>query len=115
MLSVLFLTGSFASTLPTYQRSEVILFIMSKVPLPSLHHPVETGRTGLVLRCFLPAYPLRLLIIHPDFCGSALSLLSAQKPLIGGVIGPVAIFQAPSYTTPTPTLGKSWVPQQASW
>ncbi|XP_032353040.1 protein EFR3 homolog B isoform X5 [Camelus ferus] len=38
--------GSFASTLPTYQRSEVILFIMSKVPLPSLHHPVETGRTG---------------------------------------------------------------------
>lgn len=57
MLSVLFLTGSFASTLPTYQRSEVILFIMSKVPLPSLHHPVETGRTGLV-HCFLPAYPL---------------------------------------------------------
>ncbi|XP_025117226.2 protein EFR3 homolog B isoform X3 [Bubalus bubalis] len=38
--------GSFASTLPTYQRSEVILFIMSKVPLPSLHHPMETGRTG---------------------------------------------------------------------
>ncbi|KAK1333237.1 hypothetical protein QTO34_006777 [Cnephaeus nilssonii] len=37
--------GSFASTLPMYQRSEVILFIMSKVPLPSLHHPVETGRT----------------------------------------------------------------------
>lgn len=59
MLPVLFLTGSFASTLPTYQRSEVILFIMSKVPLPSLHHPVETGRTGLVL-CFLPAYPLWL-------------------------------------------------------
>ncbi|XP_077008410.1 protein EFR3 homolog B [Tamandua tetradactyla] len=38
--------GSFASTLPTYQRSEVILFIMSKVPLPSLHHPVEAGKTG---------------------------------------------------------------------
>ncbi|XP_037668987.1 protein EFR3 homolog B isoform X1 [Choloepus didactylus] len=38
--------GSFASTLPTYQRSEVILFIMSKVPLPSLHHPMETGKTG---------------------------------------------------------------------
>uniref|UniRef100_A0A452VC98 EFR3 homolog B n=1 Tax=Ursus maritimus TaxID=29073 RepID=A0A452VC98_URSMA len=42
----LFPAGSFASTLPTYQRSEVILFIMSKVPLPSLHHPMETGRTG---------------------------------------------------------------------
>uniref|UniRef100_A0A8C5NZG4 Protein EFR3 homolog B n=1 Tax=Jaculus jaculus TaxID=51337 RepID=A0A8C5NZG4_JACJA len=46
--------GSFASTLPTYQRSEVILFIMSKVPLPSLHHPVETGRTG----CVHPLLPL---------------------------------------------------------
>ncbi|XP_015267038.1 PREDICTED: protein EFR3 homolog B isoform X4 [Gekko japonicus] len=39
-------TGSFASTLPTYQRSEVMLFIMSKVPLPSLHHPLDTGRAG---------------------------------------------------------------------
>ncbi|KFO23377.1 Protein EFR3 like protein B [Fukomys damarensis] len=38
--------GSFASTLPTYQRSEVILFIMSKVPLPTLHHAVDAGRTG---------------------------------------------------------------------
>uniref|UniRef100_A0A8I3W7F7 EFR3 homolog B n=2 Tax=Euarchontoglires TaxID=314146 RepID=A0A8I3W7F7_CALJA len=38
--------GSFATTLPTYQRSEVILFIMSKVPLPSLHQAVDTGRTG---------------------------------------------------------------------
>uniref|UniRef100_A0A670HXR2 EFR3 homolog B n=1 Tax=Podarcis muralis TaxID=64176 RepID=A0A670HXR2_PODMU len=37
-------TGSFASTLPTYQRSEVMLFIMSKVPLPSLHHPLDTGK-----------------------------------------------------------------------
>uniref|UniRef100_A0A803TQP4 EFR3 homolog B n=1 Tax=Anolis carolinensis TaxID=28377 RepID=A0A803TQP4_ANOCA len=36
-------TGSFASTLPTYQRSEVMLFIMSKVPLPSLHHPLDLG------------------------------------------------------------------------
>ncbi|XP_028909085.1 protein EFR3 homolog B isoform X3 [Ornithorhynchus anatinus] len=39
-------TGSFASALPTYQRSEVMLFIMGKVPLPSLHHPLEAGRTG---------------------------------------------------------------------
>uniref|UniRef100_A0A670HZF0 EFR3 homolog B n=2 Tax=Podarcis muralis TaxID=64176 RepID=A0A670HZF0_PODMU len=39
-------TGSFASTLPTYQRSEVMLFIMSKVPLPSLHHPLDTGKAG---------------------------------------------------------------------
>uniref|UniRef100_A0A8D2J6Y1 Protein EFR3 homolog B n=3 Tax=Varanus komodoensis TaxID=61221 RepID=A0A8D2J6Y1_VARKO len=39
-------TGSFASTLPTYQRSEVMLFIMSKVPLPSLHHPLDAGKAG---------------------------------------------------------------------
>ncbi|XP_073529951.1 protein EFR3 homolog B isoform X2 [Phyllobates terribilis] len=38
--------GSFASTLPAYQRSEVMLFIMGKVPLPSLHHPMESGRPG---------------------------------------------------------------------
>ncbi|XP_078237567.1 protein EFR3 homolog B isoform X2 [Pogona vitticeps] len=40
-------TGAFASTLPTYQRSEVMLFIMSKVPLPSLHHPLDmAGKAG---------------------------------------------------------------------
>ncbi|KAM4043053.1 protein EFR3 homolog B isoform 2-T2 [Anomaloglossus baeobatrachus] len=38
--------GSFASTLPAYQRSEVMLFIMGKVPLPSMHHPMEPGRPG---------------------------------------------------------------------
>lgn len=38
--------GSFASTLPTYQRSEVMLFIMGKVPLPSVHHSMEPGKAG---------------------------------------------------------------------
>ncbi|XP_066450846.1 protein EFR3 homolog B [Eleutherodactylus coqui] len=38
--------GSFASTLPAYQRSEVMLFIMGKVPLPSMHHPMEHGKAG---------------------------------------------------------------------
>ncbi|XP_075716950.1 protein EFR3 homolog B isoform X3 [Rhinoderma darwinii] len=38
--------GSFASTLPAYQRSEVMLFIMGKVPLPSMHHPMEPGKAG---------------------------------------------------------------------
>ncbi|XP_073418023.1 protein EFR3 homolog B isoform X2 [Dendrobates tinctorius] len=38
--------GSFASTLPAYQRSEVMLFIMGKVPLPSMHYPMEPGRPG---------------------------------------------------------------------
>uniref|UniRef100_A0A672ZN36 EFR3 homolog Bb (S. cerevisiae) n=1 Tax=Sphaeramia orbicularis TaxID=375764 RepID=A0A672ZN36_9TELE len=34
--------GSFANTLPTYQRSEVMLFIMGKIPVPGLH-PVTAG------------------------------------------------------------------------
>ncbi|XP_030054541.1 protein EFR3 homolog B isoform X2 [Microcaecilia unicolor] len=38
--------GSFANTLPTYNRTEVMLFIMSKVPLPSLQHTLDTGRLG---------------------------------------------------------------------
>ncbi|NXM32580.1 EFR3B protein, partial [Oxyruncus cristatus] len=38
--------GSFASTLPTYQQSEVMVFIMNKVPLPSSQHSVEPGRDG---------------------------------------------------------------------
>ncbi|XP_028996241.1 protein EFR3 homolog B isoform X3 [Betta splendens] len=29
--------GSFANTLPTYQRSEVMLFIMGKIPVPGIH------------------------------------------------------------------------------
>ncbi|KAM4772715.1 protein EFR3 homolog B isoform 2-T2 [Rhinophrynus dorsalis] len=42
--SVIKTIGSFASTLPIYQRSEVMLFIMGKVPLPSLHYAAETGK-----------------------------------------------------------------------
>nr|DBA25457.1 TPA: hypothetical protein GDO54_009838 [Pyxicephalus adspersus] len=37
---------SFASTLPTYQRSEVMLFIMGKVPLASVHHNMEPEKSG---------------------------------------------------------------------
>ncbi|XP_075454741.1 protein EFR3 homolog B isoform X2 [Ascaphus truei] len=44
--SVIRTIGSFARTLPTYQRSEVMLFIMGKVPLPSLHHVMDTGKSG---------------------------------------------------------------------
>ncbi|KFW64142.1 Protein EFR3 B, partial [Pygoscelis adeliae] len=38
--------GSFASTLPTYQQSEVMVFIMNKVPLPSLQQSIEAGKAG---------------------------------------------------------------------
>lgn len=45
--SVIKTIGSFANTLPAYQRSEVMLFIMSKVPLPSFHHnAVDVGKPG---------------------------------------------------------------------
>nr|XP_033795819.1 protein EFR3 homolog B isoform X2 [Geotrypetes seraphini] len=36
--------GSFANSLPTYNKTEVMLFIMSKVPHPTLQHNLETGR-----------------------------------------------------------------------
>uniref|UniRef100_A0A8C1WQB1 EFR3 homolog Bb (S. cerevisiae) n=1 Tax=Cyprinus carpio TaxID=7962 RepID=A0A8C1WQB1_CYPCA len=35
--------GSFANTLPTYQRSEVMLFIMGKVPIPGMHPTLPEG------------------------------------------------------------------------
>ncbi|XP_017694920.1 PREDICTED: protein EFR3 homolog B-like, partial [Lepidothrix coronata] len=38
--------GSFASTLPPYQQSEVMVFIMNKVPLPSSQHSMEPGKDG---------------------------------------------------------------------
>uniref|UniRef100_A0AAQ4Q714 Protein EFR3 homolog B n=1 Tax=Gasterosteus aculeatus aculeatus TaxID=481459 RepID=A0AAQ4Q714_GASAC len=35
--------GSFANTLPTYQRSEVMLFIMGKIPVPGIHPALSEG------------------------------------------------------------------------
>uniref|UniRef100_A0A8C2XP89 EFR3 homolog B n=2 Tax=Cyclopterus lumpus TaxID=8103 RepID=A0A8C2XP89_CYCLU len=35
--------GSFANTLPTYQRSEVMLFIMGKIPVPGIHPSLPEG------------------------------------------------------------------------
>uniref|UniRef100_A0A8C2DAF7 EFR3 homolog Bb (S. cerevisiae) n=1 Tax=Cyprinus carpio TaxID=7962 RepID=A0A8C2DAF7_CYPCA len=45
--------GSFANTLPTYQRSEVMLFIMGKIPIPGMHPTLpstvfETGKIYLL-------------------------------------------------------------------
>uniref|UniRef100_A0A2K5YES5 Protein EFR3 homolog B n=1 Tax=Mandrillus leucophaeus TaxID=9568 RepID=A0A2K5YES5_MANLE len=52
--------GSFASTLPTYQRSEVILFIMSKVPRPSLHQAVDTATNLPQPGAYLSIPPLQV-------------------------------------------------------
>uniref|UniRef100_A0A672ZKL8 EFR3 homolog Bb (S. cerevisiae) n=1 Tax=Sphaeramia orbicularis TaxID=375764 RepID=A0A672ZKL8_9TELE len=38
--------GSFANTLPTYQRSEVMLFIMGKIPVPGLHPVLPATGSG---------------------------------------------------------------------
>uniref|UniRef100_A0A8D3BXY2 Uncharacterized protein n=1 Tax=Scophthalmus maximus TaxID=52904 RepID=A0A8D3BXY2_SCOMX len=38
--------GSFANTLPTYQRSEVMLFIMGKTPVPGVHLPMPSTGSG---------------------------------------------------------------------
>ncbi|XP_054474081.1 protein EFR3 homolog B [Anoplopoma fimbria] len=38
--------GSFAITLPTYQRSEVMLFIMGKIPVPGIHPALPSSGSG---------------------------------------------------------------------
>nr|XP_057913201.1 protein EFR3 homolog B [Doryrhamphus excisus] len=38
--------GSFANTLPTYQRSEVMLFIMGKIPVPGVHPLLPSTGSG---------------------------------------------------------------------
>ncbi|XP_037607199.1 protein EFR3 homolog B isoform X3 [Sebastes umbrosus] len=38
--------GSFANTLPTYQRSEVMLFIMGKIPVPGMHPVLPSSGSG---------------------------------------------------------------------
>ncbi|XP_032880979.1 protein EFR3 homolog B isoform X2 [Amblyraja radiata] len=38
--------GVFANTLPAYQRSEVMLFIMGKVPLPTVHQALDLRKPG---------------------------------------------------------------------
>nr|XP_061842941.1 protein EFR3 homolog B-like isoform X1 [Nerophis lumbriciformis]XP_061842942.1 protein EFR3 homolog B-like isoform X1 [Nerophis lumbriciformis] len=38
--------GSFANTLPTYQRSEVMLFIMGKIPVPGVHPLIPSAGSG---------------------------------------------------------------------
>lgn len=42
------LSGSFANTLPTYQRSEVMLFIMGKIPVPGVHPALPSTGSGSV-------------------------------------------------------------------
>ncbi|KAK5891021.1 hypothetical protein CgunFtcFv8_018316, partial [Champsocephalus gunnari] len=39
--------GSFANTLPVYQRSEVMLFIMGKIPVPGIYPALGSPNTGL--------------------------------------------------------------------
>ncbi|XP_043119193.1 protein EFR3 homolog B isoform X2 [Puntigrus tetrazona] len=39
--------GSFANTLPTYQRSEVMLFIIGKIPVPGMYPALGSANTGV--------------------------------------------------------------------
>uniref|UniRef100_A0AAY4B791 EFR3B protein n=1 Tax=Denticeps clupeoides TaxID=299321 RepID=A0AAY4B791_9TELE len=55
--------GSFANTLPTYQRSEVMLFIMGKIPIPGLHPALSAAVMCMYLHFSLDA-EIRLLILE---------------------------------------------------
>lgn len=50
--SAVSLSGSFANTLPTYQRSEVMLFIMGKIPGPGVHLALPSTGSGQVILMF---------------------------------------------------------------
>ncbi|XP_056623417.1 protein EFR3 homolog B isoform X1 [Triplophysa dalaica] len=39
--------GTFANTLPTYQRSEVMLFIIGKIPVPGMYPALGSPNTGI--------------------------------------------------------------------
>lgn len=41
-----FCSGSFANTLPIYQRSEVMLFIMGKIPVPGIYPALGSPNAG---------------------------------------------------------------------
>uniref|UniRef100_A0AAY4B291 Uncharacterized protein n=1 Tax=Denticeps clupeoides TaxID=299321 RepID=A0AAY4B291_9TELE len=51
--SVIKTIGSFASTLPTYQRSEVMLFIMGKIPVPGMYPALGSANTGRMIQVML--------------------------------------------------------------
>lgn len=38
--------GSFANTLPVYQRSEVMMFIMGKIPVPGIYPALGSPNAG---------------------------------------------------------------------
>uniref|UniRef100_A0AAQ6IMM8 EFR3 homolog B n=1 Tax=Anabas testudineus TaxID=64144 RepID=A0AAQ6IMM8_ANATE len=46
--------GSFANTLPVYQRSEVMMFIMGKIPVPGIYPALGSPNAGAVLSLSLP-------------------------------------------------------------
>ncbi|XP_053316713.1 protein EFR3 homolog B [Spea bombifrons] len=82
--------GSFARTLPTYQRSEVMLFIMGKVPLPSLHHQMDPGKMGENRNRLIQIMLLKsLLQVSMGFqCSNMLTALpnSFLDPLLSAVL-----------------------------
>jgi len=43
-----FAAGAFANTLPVYQRSEVMLFIMGKIPVPGIYPALGSPNAGYV-------------------------------------------------------------------
>uniref|UniRef100_A0AAV2L737 IQ motif containing B1 n=1 Tax=Knipowitschia caucasica TaxID=637954 RepID=A0AAV2L737_KNICA len=65
--------GSFAHTLPVYQRSEVMLFIMGKIPVPGMYPDLGSPTKGLEDLPYLSVFLLfrqhiwRIIMIQVDF------------------------------------------------
>uniref|UniRef100_A0A8B9LJK5 EFR3 homolog Bb (S. cerevisiae) n=1 Tax=Astyanax mexicanus TaxID=7994 RepID=A0A8B9LJK5_ASTMX len=82
--AVIMTIGSFANTLPTYQRSEVMLFIMGKIPIPGMHPTLQpTGTYGLFMEICRNCTRTRLLPDTTFFVNTdSASIVSFLDPLL---------------------------------
>uniref|UniRef100_A0A3B5MS32 Uncharacterized protein n=1 Tax=Xiphophorus couchianus TaxID=32473 RepID=A0A3B5MS32_9TELE len=75
--------GSFANTLPVYQRSEVMLFIMGKIPVPGIYPALGSPNTGRMIQVMLLKSLSNLLTALPSsFLEPLLSFTLMDDPEI---------------------------------
>uniref|UniRef100_A0A3B3Y1I0 EFR3 homolog B n=1 Tax=Poecilia mexicana TaxID=48701 RepID=A0A3B3Y1I0_9TELE len=75
--------GSFANTLPVYQRSEVMLFIMGKIPVPGIYPALGSPNAGRMIQVMLLKSLSNLLTALPSsFLEPLLSFTLMDDPEI---------------------------------
>uniref|UniRef100_A0A668AS19 EFR3 homolog B n=1 Tax=Myripristis murdjan TaxID=586833 RepID=A0A668AS19_9TELE len=81
--------GSFANTLPTYQRSEVMLFIMGKIPVPGVHPALVSTASGpegtrmiqvMLLKSLVQVNFVIIMLVRISFLEPLLSFSLTEDP-----------------------------------